>query len=88
MGMPDDVQAVFDSYPADIRKCLMELRNLLLETAADTEGVGPLEETLKWGEPSYLTSRSRSGSTIRMAWKAKTPDEYALYFNCQTSLIA
>ena len=43
-----------------------------------------MEETLKWGEPSYLT---KSGSTIRMDWKRKSPHQYALYFNCNTSLV-
>ncbi len=43
-----------------------------------------MEETLKWGEPSYLT---KGGSTIRMDWKQKSPHQYALYFNCNTSLV-
>lgn len=65
----------------------MDLRALILQTAAATDGVGALEETLKWGEPSYLTSESKSGSTIRIAWKKSTPSEYAMYFNCQTTLV-
>jgi Domain of unknown function (DU1801) len=65
----------------------MALRELIFRTAAATDGVGKLEETLKWGEPAYLTSQSGSGSTIRIGWKASKPAEYALYFNCQTSLV-
>ncbi len=49
----------------------MFLRHLVLETASETEGVNKLEETLKWGEPSYLT---KNGSTIRMDWKKSKPD--------------
>ena len=45
------VEAVFDAYPEPARGRLMALRRLILETAAATEGVGPLEETLKWGQP-------------------------------------
>lgn len=56
----------FDHYPNSIRQKLMQLRKLILETASETEGVNKLEETLKWGEPSYLT---KSGSTIRIDWK-------------------
>jgi hypothetical protein len=85
--MPKNVAATFDAYPAPMQKKLLRLRKLILETAAKTEGVGPLEETLKWGEPSYLPSKTKSGSTIRIAWKEKTPAQYAMYFNCQTSLI-
>jgi len=63
----------------------MRLRTLVFKAALETEGVGRLEELLKWGEPSYLT---RGGSTIRMAWKASKPNQYTLNFNCNTSLIA
>ena len=67
-----------------MRQKLMLLRQLILETASQNDGVGPLEETLKWGEPSYVT---KSGSTIRMDWKSSKPDQYALYFNCKTKLV-
>ena len=42
------VAAVFDAYPKEIRKKLMFLRQLIFDTASETEGVGELEETLKW----------------------------------------
>ncbi|MHA1572057.1 MAG: DUF1801 domain-containing protein, partial [Alphaproteobacteria bacterium] len=61
-----DVAAVFDAYPAALRRRLMALRQLIFETAALSEGVGPLTETLKWGQPSYLTQQSGSGTTIRI----------------------
>lgn len=83
-----DVAAVFDSYPPKFRRKLLALRKLILETAKATEGVGEIEETLKWGEPSYLTSKSKSGSTIRIAWKKSAPAQYAIYFHCQTNLVA
>jgi len=85
--MTADVEKVLDSYPAGIRKRMEVLRNLILRTAARTEGVGVITETLKWGEPAYLTEASKSGSTIRMGWKASSPDHYALYFNCRTTLV-
>lgn len=50
--------------------------------------MGEIEETLKWGEPSYLTSKSKSGSTIRIDWKEATPENVYVYFNCKTTLIA
>jgi hypothetical protein len=49
--------------------------------------VGELEETLKWGEPAYAT-KNRAGSTVRIDWKAKDPDRYAMYFHCQTDLVS
>ena len=80
-----EVARVFDGYPEPMRKKMLRLRQIVLHTASETEGVDALEETLKWGEPSYLT---RGGSTIRMDWKARAPNQYAMYFNCNTSLIA
>ena len=85
--MRPDVKATFESYPAAARDRLLELRDAILDVAASIDGVGPLEETLKWSEPAYLTSRSRSGTTVRIAWKAKQPDHVSLFVNCQTSLI-
>ncbi len=70
-----------------MRKKLMALRTLILDVAAKTSGVGPLEESLKWGEPAYVTAASKSGSTIRIAWKKARPTQYAMYFNCQTTLV-
>ena len=81
------VAAKFQSYPPSMRPKLMALRELILETAADTAEVGEIEETLKWGEPAYLTSQSGSGSTIRIDWKKSRPELYAMYFNCTTKLV-
>lgn len=81
------VAHVFSAYPLPARRRVLHLRELIFETAAATNGVGKLEETLKWGEPSYIASESKKGSTIRIAWKAKTPSQYGIYFNCQTTLI-
>jgi Domain of unknown function (DU1801) len=80
------VQAVFDSYPPKLRSKLLALRQLIIDTAASTAGVGTLEETLKWGEPAYVTTQSKSGSTVRIDRK-KNQDRYAIYFNCNTTLV-
>ena len=42
---------------------------------------------MKWGEPAYLTQVSRSGSTIRIGWSERRPDQVGLFFNCQTNLV-
>jgi hypothetical protein len=79
-----EVAAVFNRYPEQIQQSLLRLRQLVLDTAAESEDVVTLEETLKWREPSYLT---KSGGTVRLDWKRSTPDEYALYFHCKTRLV-
>jgi hypothetical protein len=79
--------AVFQAYPAKLRGRLNALRRLILKTAAKTEGVGPLEEALKWRQASFLTSQSKSGSIIRIDRIKGSDDKYAVYFHCQTDLV-
>lgn len=81
------VAQAFEAYPASARRKLFALRDLIFKTASATDGVGKIEETLKWGEPAYVTSESKSGSTVRIAWKKSAPTQYAMYFNCQTNLV-
>jgi len=80
----EKVSKLLENYPRTAQAKLNQLRKLIVATAEETEGVDKLVETTKWGEPSYLT---KTGSTIRMDWKAKTPDTYYLYFICSTQLV-
>jgi len=83
-NIPAAVKAVYDAYPASAREPLLKLRALVFETAKALPETGPITETLKWGEPSYL---SKAGTTIRLAWSAKRPDVVGLFVNCQTTLL-
>ena len=82
------VDGVFDAYPRPVKAKLLALRRLILETAAATKGVGELQETPKWGQPSYLTAATKSGSTIRIDRVKASANQYAVYFHCQTDLVA
>lgn len=81
------VASVFEEYPQPIQAKLLLLRQLIFDTAAKTTGVGQLEETLKWGQPSYLTPQTKSGSTIRIDQVKRQKDQIAIFFNCQTNLV-
>ena len=81
------VAQVFTDWPAPVRRKALAVRELIFETAAGLSSVGELEETLKWGEPAYLTPHSKSGSTIRLAWKKSEPAQFGIYFHCQTNLV-
>lgn len=81
------VAARFAAYPPPVRAKMLALRELVFRTAAELPGVGELQETLKWGEPAYVTAQTRSGSTIRMDWKPRHPDQFAMYFHCRTGLV-
>jgi hypothetical protein len=84
--MDPKVRAAFDAAPPAAREGMLALRQMILEVAAGLPKVGPIEEDLRWGQPAYLTAATRSGSTLRLG----TPKSggFALYCNCQTSLIA
>ncbi|MBO6586234.1 MAG: DUF1801 domain-containing protein [Gracilimonas sp.] len=85
--MDNGVKEKFEAYPEHIRVKMERLRGLIYEVAGSTEGVGELEETLKWSEPAYLTKRPKSGTTVRIDWKEKSPDQIGMYVSCNTSLI-
>lgn len=78
------VEAVFNNYPDLIRPKMVLLRQLIIDAAAEMPSISELEETLKWGEPSYL---AKKGSTIRIDWKPSKPEQYAMYFKCTSKLV-
>lgn len=80
------VASLFKGYPPAVRARLMALRELVFDSAAAAVGVGPLTETLKWGQPSYLTEQTGSGTTVRID-RLKAGDGYAVYFHCQSGLV-
>jgi len=81
------VANVINSYPEDVKNYALELRKLIIDTAQKDSRIGPLVETLKWREPSYLTEKTKSGTTLRFDWKEKYPDSLGIFVNCQTTLI-
>ena len=84
---PSAVDAVFDACPTAIKARLKALRRLILDTAKSTKGVGRLEQALKWGQPSFLTAETGSGSTIRIDRVKSEPNQVAMFFHCQTDLV-
>lgn len=74
-----------NQYPDAIKEKLLKLRILIIESATEIEQITELEETLKWGQLSYI---SKIGSTIRIDWSKKQPEKYAIYFQCSTKLVS
>jgi hypothetical protein len=68
------------------RPPLLEVREMIFEAATAREDIGTIEETLRWGEPAYVTTKKRTGSTIRLAIE-KTSGQPALFFDCKTTLV-
>jgi len=82
MARPD-----FDVYPRPVRGKLLALRQMIFDVAKTTPGVGKLEEALRWGQPSYITPETGSGSTIRIDHIKNEPTKYAMYFICTSGLV-
>jgi hypothetical protein len=81
------VSRAFDAFPVPVRRRLLDVRKLIFDTAGTDDAVGRLTETLKWGEPAYLTEQSGSGSTIRLGRVKDSEAHAAVLFNCRTALI-
>ncbi|SFZ92717.1 protein of unknown function (DU1801) [Flaviramulus basaltis] len=79
------VADIFNNYPKTVKEQMLQLRALVLKTASKIDGLEKLEEPLKWGEPSYIT---KNGSTLRMDWKAKIPNQFAMHFQCSSKLVS
>jgi hypothetical protein len=78
-----EVQAKIDSYPEHVKAQLLSVRNLILDIVEE-QSLGEVEETLKWGEPSYSV---KSGSAVRFDWKPIYPEQFFIFFNCKTKLV-
>jgi len=69
----NDIEEKFNSYPDGIKQKLLKLRELIYEVALEEKSVTDIEETLKWGEPSYVTKIEIIG-TIKLQTFAGTPE--------------
>ena len=79
------VAAAFASFPEPVRPALAGLRALIFAVAEATPAVGPVVETLKWGQPAYLTPVTKSGTTIRLGVPKR--GGFALFTHCRTTLL-
>lgn len=77
----------FSRYPKPVRDRLLSVRNMILDVAKTTPGVGKIEESVRWGQASYLTSETGSGSTIRIDQIGSEGRKYAIYFICTSGLV-
>lgn len=82
--MSAQIAETISDYPQNAKDVFLAIRTLVAKKAVDTVGMENTQETLKWGEPSYL---AEGGSTVRMKWTDKQPDQFFLYFNCNSSLV-
>ena len=84
---PIEIEQALKAYPPAIVEVLQSLRTLIFTTWAEIEIGTTLTETLKWGQPAYLPSRPRIGSTIRLG-ATKDHSKAALFVHCQTTILS
>ncbi len=79
--MNTEIEKIFNNYPEIAKSKLIKLR-VLIYTVAQEQNLGAVEESLKWGEPSYNTI---NGSPIRVGFKGSS---CYLFFHCQSKLVS
>lgn len=86
---PQEIADAFAAYDDGTRDQLLACRDLVFHVAAASNDIGPVTETLKWGQPSYLTEATKAGTTLRLALAAggEGSERPALFVHCATDLI-
>lgn len=84
---PAMVADAFANIPAPARRSMLLVRERIFTVAQSNTGIGPLTETLKWSEPSYLPKKARVGTTVRLGYSSKRPDQWGVFVSCQTTLV-
>ncbi|QPC86843.1 DUF1801 domain-containing protein [Mesorhizobium sp. NBSH29] len=85
-AVPASTVEALSRFPSSVRIRLMQIRTMIFAAAVE-EGVSPLTESLKWGEPAYRNEAGRSGTTIRLGVVRSAPKDCAVLFNCKTTLV-
>jgi hypothetical protein len=70
-----------------VRSRIRGMATLAEGVSEEKRGKETAREALKWGQPSYLTPQSQSGSTIRIDQVKPEAGQRAVYFHCQTNLV-
>jgi hypothetical protein len=81
--MQQEILQKLESYPDYIAERMLIIREMIY-AQADLLDINKLEETLKWGQVSYL---AKQGSTIRLGYNASQEGQFSLFFNCKSLLI-
>lgn len=87
MKKTKEIQSVFNKYPASFRRKINTLRDLIFKTVTTLPEIEGIEESLKWGQPSYQSVKKGLSTPIRLHWLKSKPDQIGIYFHCQSSMI-
>lgn len=62
-----------------------EIKRLITQAAAEVPEIGPIDETVKWGQPSFGPIKPGVGSSVRI--ETRPDGEFGLMFICTTGLV-
>lgn len=82
-----DILNTFALWPDIVQQGAMHVRTVCWDVAKAAE-TGPLDESLKWGQPAWRPRKPRIGSTLRLGWRGDAPDHLDLYVDCKTDIAA
>ncbi len=74
-----------DGMAEPLRSKLAPLRALIFDVATSNAAIGPIAESLKWGEPSFTPLRKGIGSSVRIA--PRRDGKLSMNFICHTGLV-
>ena len=87
MAVPEispPLHEVMSHWPEGVRSIAARLRELIHE-ASEEANIGPVEESLKWGQPSF--SNGKPGSPLRLGYREGDTYPVRIYVHCGTTLI-
>lgn len=80
-----EVEAAYRLPDETAREGLLLLRDMIFDIARGRPEIGQIEETLRWGQPAYLTPQTKAGTTLRLGVPKSAG--FALFVHCQSRLI-
>jgi len=78
------INTVLSGYPDAQRVRLEQLRNLVHAVADNVSDITGIEESLKWGQPSFAAKPKGMSSPVRID---KKDEGVSVYFICTTDLV-
>ena len=81
------VASVYASQPEPQRASLLALRALLFDLAGQLDPVGQVDESLKWGSPSYVSTTPRVGTPIRLDRVTNSDVDVGVFVHCQSRVV-
>ena len=77
----------FGAGTSDRHQAMLSMRSLIYEVAEELPQVRTIDQSLKWGQPSFEAVNPKTGSPIRIYAVKGSDTAYGLYFICTTTLV-